>query len=196
MYLLSPRSSIDPREVFAKEPLLAQEPKVGLLGRLAAGLQRAIGCRISLLSRLNERFPANGTRVVLVVIAKASCVVARVSHQWSSDISHFVRARTRNTFIVLYQHQFITLRCLHDRPRRGTMLPLAVPTPERRARPHAHPAGQSLPDHRPVRNAEVHLVHARAVPPARAAAVVPIAPAAHQEVATVVPLLQCPAAQK
>jgi hypothetical protein len=71
---------------------------------------------------------------------------------------------------------------------------LAALTPELRARPRAHHAAQSLPDHHPVHNAAAHLAHA--VPPTRAAAVAPIAPAAHLEAATVVPALQCPEAQK
>jgi hypothetical protein len=73
---------------------------------------------------------------------------------------------------------------------------LAVPTPELRARLRAHLADQSLPDHHPVHNAAAHLAHAHIAPLARAAAVVPIAPAAHQEAATAARVPQCLEAQK
>ena len=76
------------------------------------------------------------------------------------------------------------------------MLPPAVHTPELRAHLRAHLAAQFLPDHHPVHNAAAHLTHAHAAPPARAAAVVPIAHAVLQEAAIAVLLLQCPEAQR
>lgn len=76
------------------------------------------------------------------------------------------------------------------------MLPPAVPTPELRAHLRVHPAAQSLPDHHPVHNAAAHLTHAHAAPPARAAAVVPIAHVVPQEVANAVLLLRCLEAQR
>jgi hypothetical protein len=195
-----PRSLIDPKEAFAKELLLVQGPKVGQLVRPAVELQKARGCRISLLSLVDE--------ISFIVVAdqqatghsgtaKTSC--ARVKQPWSLDISYISSEPNLETLSILVPDttlQFTpTTQCLHDHlRRRGVTLALAVPTPELRARLRAHLAVQSLPDPHQVLNAAAHLAHA--VLPTRVAAVVPIAPAAHLEAAIVVPALRCLEAQK
>jgi hypothetical protein len=200
VYLLWPRSLVDPKEAFAREPPLVQEQKVGQLGQPAAALQKARGCRISLLSRVNEI----SFNVVAVQQPNGHSGVCQGRH--ARCASHAAEAWTFYTFRQsrTWKHfpssnttlQFtITTQCLHDRLRhRDVMLALVAPTPELRAHLRAHHAVQSLPDPHQVHNAAAHLAHA--VPPTRAVAVVPIMHVAHLEVATVVLALQCPEAQK
>jgi hypothetical protein len=205
VYLSWPRSLIDPKAAFARELLLVQGPKVGQLGRPAVGLQKARGCRISLLSRVNEI-----SFIVVAVQQPTGHSGGLPTCQDVMPLLHESSSRGARTFYTFRQSQTwkhfpsssdttlqftTTTQCLHDRlRRRGVMLALAVPTLELRARLRAHHAVQSLPDPHQVHNVVVHLAHA--VQPTRVAAVVPIAPAAHLEAAIVVPALRCLEAQK